>query len=245
LDVRTFGNTNVAGNAMRQTTLIIIATLWTLASHACDCRNLTFSEEVAQADQIFIGRALKKETSDYRAYYLFYISKIFKGHKNDTLTIETGLGGPDCGMIFEVGKTYLVYSAYKQTSRCRRNALENNNADIVKLKYLFDSSFSNYIGKTTSPVLTANEAIYFNSDLLTQRKDFDFHGKKVAFVLNSSFIDKAQYFKNWSGNKIVNNLIILTNEEKKKAKGYDAIIVLWRKQGVSKSFRKRLIKRVR
>jgi hypothetical protein len=202
------------------------------------------SEEVAQANQIFIGKVLKKEIREYKTYYLFSISKIFKGYRNDTLTIETGLGGPDCGMIFEVGKTYLVYSSYKQTSRCRRNALANNNADIDKLKFLFDSNFSNDIGKTTSPFLTENEATYFNSDLLRQRKIFDFHGKKVAFVLNSTFIDKAQYFKNWGGNNIVNDLIILTNEEKQKANGYDAIIVLWRKQGVSKGFRKKLIKRL-
>jgi hypothetical protein len=234
----------VAGNAMRQTTLIIIATLWTFASHACECRNLTLSEEVAKADQIFIGAVLKKETSEYRAYYLFSISKIFKGHKSDTLTIETGLGGPDCGMIFEVGKTYLVYSAYKHTSRCRKNALARNNADIDKLKYLLDSNFSNDIGKTTNPVLTENEATYFNSDLSPQRNGFDFHAKKVAFVLNGSFIDKEQYFKNWGGNRIVSSLIILTEEEKQKANGYDVIIVLWRKQGVSKSFRKRLIRRL-
>jgi len=229
---------------MRKTSLIIIATLWTLASHACECRNLTLSEEVAQADQVFIGIVLKKETIEYRVYYTFSISKIFKGHKNDTLTIKTGIGGPDCGMIFEVGETYLVYSAYKQTSRCRRNALAKNNADIDKLKYLFDISFSSDIGKTSNPVLTANEATYFNSDLLTQRNDFDFHAKKVAFVLDGSFIDKEQYFKNWGGNKIVSNLIILTEEEKQKANGYDAIIVLWRKKGVSKGFRKRLIKRL-
>jgi hypothetical protein len=101
---------------------------------------MTFSEEVFQADQIFIGTVQKKTTAG-RAYYLFSISQMFKGDKADTLTIITGFGGPDCGMMFEVGKTYLVYAHNSQTTRCRRNALANNNADISKLKYLFGNPF--------------------------------------------------------------------------------------------------------
>ena len=77
-----------------------------------------------------------------------------------------------------------------------------------------------------------------------QSKDFDFHGKKVAFVLGALFIDKKKYFKDQGGKEVVANLVILTEEEKLKANGYDAIIVLWRKQGVSKSFRKKIIKRL-
>jgi hypothetical protein len=92
--------------------------------------------------------------------------------------------------------------------------------------------------------LTDNEAEYFNAELQSQRKDFDFRSKKVAFALNSSFIEKQQYFKNWGGKDVSNNLIILTDQEKQKANGYDAIIVSWRKQGVSDGFRKRLIKRL-
>jgi len=158
--------------------------------------------------------------------------------------MRTGFGGPDCGMIFEVGKTYLVYSFNKQTSRCRRNALAENNGDINILKNRFDTRFSFDIAKTTSSVLTDNEAEYFNIELSKKRKDFDFHGRKVALVLSGSFIDKTQYFKNYGGKEVVNNLIILTEKEKQKGNGYDAIIVLWRKQSVSKCFRKRLIKRL-
>ncbi len=76
------------------------------------------------------------------------------------------------------------------------------------------------------------------------RKDFDFYGKKIAFAFNGSFIDKQQYFNNWGGKEVVNNLIILTDKEKQKANGYDAIIVSWRKQSGSKNFRKRLVKRL-
>lgn len=228
---------------MKRTFFIMLAIIGTLTAHACKCRLMTFSEEIAYADQIFVGTVLKKTTAD-KAYYMFSISQLFKGDKIDTLTIKTGFGGPECGMRFEVGKTYLVYSHNKQTTWCRRNALSNDNADINKLKYLFDTSFSSDIGNTTNPVLTNNEAEYFNTELLKQRKQFDFQGKKVAFVLSGSFIDKQQYFINWGGKYLVNSLIILTDEEKERVNGYDAIIVSWRKQGVSNGFRKRLIKRL-
>ncbi|HEV7333639.1 MAG TPA: hypothetical protein VGN63_21575 [Flavisolibacter sp.] len=235
---------DVVGNAMKRPFLILLATIGTLTTYACRCvLGETFTQEVAQSDQIFVGTVLKKTTAE-KAYYLFSISQMFKGDSVDTLSIKTGFGGPDCGMVFEVGKTYLVYAHNKQTTWCERNALANNNTDIIKLKYLFDSSFSHDIGKTTNSALTDHEAEYFNTELLSLRKDFDFHGKKVAFVLNKSVIDKEQYFKNWGGKEVVNHLIILTNEERQKADGYDAIIVSWRKQGVSNGFRKRLIKRL-
>ena len=229
---------------MKHTILIILTIITAAGSNACECRNMGLSEEIKYVDQIFIGKVLNKNFIGINAYYLFSISKVFKGNKDYTLSIRTGLGGPDCGMLFEVGKTYLVYSHNKQTTRCERNALADANADIVRLKYLFNTYFSNDIGKTDNPLLTDNEAEYFNAEFSKQSKDFDFHGKKVAFVLGASFIDKQKYFKDYGGNEVVANLVILTEEEKLKANGYDAIIVLRRKQGVSNSFRKKIIKRL-
>lgn len=228
---------------MKRIFLIVLATISTIVTYACKCRIMAFSEEVAEADQIFVGTVINKTSAD-KAYYLFTVSKTFKGGNSDTLTIQTGLGGPDCGMLFEVGKTYVVFSYNKQTTSCRRNALSTGNSDLVKLSYLFEPSFSSAIGKGNDPVLTNNEAVYFNAELLKQRKDFDFQGKKVAFVLSGSFIDKQKYFEDSGGNDVVTDLIILTEEEKLRANGYSAIIVSWRKQGISKSFRKKLIRRL-
>jgi hypothetical protein len=202
---------------------------------------MPFSEEVAYADQVFIGTVIKQADSDM-VYFLFSVSHTFKGNKADTLTIKTGFGGGDCGVKFEIGKEYLIYSHSRQTSICRRNSLAINNPDITKLKFLFDNRFSATIGKSTSPVLTENEALYFNSEFLTQRNGFDFQGKKIAFVVKRSFIDKEQYFKEYGGKDPMENLIILTEEDKQKADGYDAIIILDKKQGVRKHFKKRIIK---
>ena len=234
----------IENNYMKYTILTILTMIIVATSNACECRIIEFSKEVKYADKIFIGKVLNKNITGINAYYLFSVSITFKGSKVDTLSIETGLGGGDCGMIFQVGETYLVYSHGGQTTICRRNALADGNTDIVRLKYLFNTYFSNDIGKSDNPFFTDNEAEYFNAEFSEQRKDFDFHGKKIAFVLNGSFISKQQYFKNWGTQEAVTNLIILSNEEKQRASKYDAIVVLFRKQGVSKNFRKRLIKKM-
>jgi len=227
---------------MKQLFLFILAAAGSLNSMACRCHRAIFTQEVAQSDLIFIGTVLKKDSSD-KAYYLFAVSKVFKGSYSDTVTISTGFGGPDCGMKFETGTTYLVYANHKRTSWCSRNHLANSNTDEGKLKYLFDSSFSNETGKNTDPLLTASEAAYFNSELLTQRNQFDFRQKKVAFVSNRSLINKQRYFTFWGGKDAVNNLLILTETEKQQC-GYDAIIVSWNKQVITDRFRRRLVKQL-
>ena len=50
------------------------------------------------------------------------------------------------------------------------------------------------------------------------------------------------YFEN--GSHVVNQLIILTEEEKQKSGGYDAIIVSWSKILVSGKRKERLIKKI-
>lgn len=222
---------------------LCITALGTFNSYACKCRQLSFSEELAQSDQVFTGTVINKTTND-RVYYLFKVTKSYKGNASDTLTIQTGLGGGDCGVQFEQGQAYLVYANQQQTNTCRRNAPASNNPDLVKLKYLFDTGFSKNIGQDNQSTLTTNEAEYFNAELSEQRSDFDFNGKKVAFVLSGSFIDKQQYFREWGGAHVANNLVILSEKERQKANGYDAIIVSWRKQGVSKAFKRKLVRRL-
>lgn len=212
------------------------------STNACKCGAHTFSEEVSTSTQIFTGTVLKKTVAE-KAYYLFSVSKVFKGDEADTITIRTGFGGPDCGMVFEVGKTYVVYAYNKTTSWCRRNAPAVNNADIGMLKFLFDTVFCSEIGKTTNPELTDNEAEYFNIEFLKTRNGFDFKGKNVAFISNRSFIDKRQYFMDWGGKETAVKLVILTNKERRN-NGYDAIIILSQKQTVGNGFKKRLIKKL-
>jgi hypothetical protein len=107
---------------------------------ACKCGHHSFKEESVSSDQIFIGKVIYKTESD-KVYYHFLVTENFKGEKTDTITIQTGYGGPDCGMEFLIGKEYLVYAKQKRTSRCQRNALTLNNPDVELLRKHFASRF--------------------------------------------------------------------------------------------------------
>lgn len=215
-----------------------------VAAYGCKCATFTFSQAVDNADRIFIGKAIDLTYTDH-ASYRFLVSRVFKGNKEDTIILRTAIGGPACGMTFDIGKSYLVYASNDSTTRCQRNQLEADNPDVPRLKFRFDKEFAMNIGKTNNPVLTTQEAEYFNSDLARHRGNFDFQNKKVAFVYNATISDKKRYFERNGITEVVNSLIILTESERQSAKGYDAVIVSWRKQGVSKRFRKRILQALR
>jgi hypothetical protein len=113
--------------------IIVNVIVYSLDGYACKCQLLSFKREVTQADQIFTGKVIKKTIGE-NVHYLFMVSEMFKGEKNDTITITTYSDFIACGMEFGIGKEYLVYSNKKYTSRCRRNAEAKNNPDIEKLR---------------------------------------------------------------------------------------------------------------
>ncbi|RYG53820.1 MAG: hypothetical protein EOO01_03315 [Chitinophagaceae bacterium] len=102
----------------------------------CRCRPLSFEEEVATADQIFTGRVLSRAATDV-VTYTFATSRSFKGVRGDTLTVQTGRGGGDCGAFFTVGGSYLIYARDGRTNTCRRNAPIDKTADVEALTKLF------------------------------------------------------------------------------------------------------------
>lgn len=99
------------------------------------------------------------------------------------------------------------------------------------------------LGKDESPILNETEGTYLNLLLRERRGEFDFIGKKVAFLTGSSGTtksDKTDYFKlendkfstNEEGLYISNNgenLYIFNATQKEESGGYDAAIVYWSK----------------
>jgi len=125
-------------NAMKTTVTILTLLLLTSISDklfACSCvGQRTVQEEVKHADAVLVGTILNKTIITLTdstilkmfpndttirnspmskmtiARYDFLVEDIYKGNiTKDTLTIYTGLGGGDCGIRFEVGKSYIVY----------------------------------------------------------------------------------------------------------------------------------------
>lgn len=229
----------------KQLLLVTILCLLKQSIFACKCLHPSLEVEVQQSDLIFKGKVLSKVDSAYTTYYTFLVYKIWKGNTSQQIiTIKTGIGGPDCGMYFEIEKEYIVFSNNLETNRCRRNDFADSSSDIALLNYRFDSTFRINVGLNVSSLLNEYEASYFNTLFIKRNLNINFKNKKVGFVLNKTTIDKKQYFNNWGGKEVANNLIFLNQEEKEIANGYDIIIVSWKKQGITKSFRKRLIQKL-
>ena len=128
--------------------------------YACKCMSpSTFQEEYKNSDQIFVGRVLRKDSA-YEVYYLFQTISVYKGRETDTVTIRSGFGGPDCGIVMEIGQSYLIYARSKYTGRCSRTGIANDHPDVVRLTFLLDTALANQIGKSDAVKLNHNESVY-------------------------------------------------------------------------------------
>ena len=115
-------------------------------------------------------------------------------------------------------------------------------------------------GLNDNSTLNEYEVKYFNEVFLDKKGDFDFTGKSIDYFSGSSGTTKSKKSNYFRHLKNANNgedksihewqaggtqLLILTEEEKEIANGYDAILVIWSKllkQGKSRS---RLVKRLK
>lgn len=90
-------------------------------------------------------------------------------------------------------------------------------------------------GIDSNPKLNLTESKFLNEYLSDRRNEFDFTNKKIIFVTGNSgnFIkDKSDYFKNvreriGTNSRIGSDIIVLTEDEKIKSGGYDAIVTYW------------------
>ena len=90
-------------------------------------------------------------------------------------------------------------------------------------------------GIDINPKLNLTESKFLNEYLSDRRNEFDFTNKKIIFVTGNSgnFIkDKSDYFKNvreriGTNSRIGSDIIVLTEDEKIKSGGYDAIVTYW------------------
>lgn len=92
------------------------------------------------------------------------------------------------------------------------------------------------VARDKEDILSIQEADLLNSLIKQSQDTFDFHKKKVAFIIGSNggrILTKAEYFQTcinpWiEEGEIPQVLIIeLTAEEKRKSGGYDALVLSW------------------
>jgi hypothetical protein len=97
----------------------------------------------------------------------------------------------------------------------------------------------NILGADNNPRLNESEGHLLDSLLQAQRHDFEFTNKRVSFIYGGStgnaFQPKSEFFsKNvlpWTtkGETPGLQLLILTDSEKIRSGGYDALVVAWAK----------------
>lgn len=167
----------------------------------------------------------------------FYKVLIQKDFKNFRLIILSELEKSNSG-------GYDAIILINSVNNISKKIIQEN--DIINDKLLEEFSkreltFPNHlydIGIEDSSKLNNLEADYFNKILVNKKQNFDFKDKKIGFFIGSSgntLSSKKKYFDNLKG-RLSNNysgssdqLVILTEAQKKESGGYDAIIVSWSK----------------
>jgi len=230
---------------MKRTLVILIILLLTFAKgYSCNCNHNDIENEINSADLIFQGIPIFKEQIGSKMVYKFYVEKVWKGNKSDTISIKTGLGEPDCGMVFELGKPYVVYANHYETTNCRRNKLIDSTFDDVKLDFKFVSDFSNaFIDEEKR--LNLKESEYLNRQFSKVISNYDFKDKSILFTTSMSVISKSDWIStNWEHDHPSVQLVLLTEEEKKQT-GYDAILVTWSKFFINDKMKRKILKQVK
>ena len=230
---------------MKQIVLIAIILISGLTNgFACRCSYQNLKNEIDSADLIFQGIPIDKKQVDSKMIYQFSVDKIWKGDKLDTIEIKTGLGGQDCGMIFEIGKSYVVFAKNGETTHCRKNALIDSTHIDLKLDYKFTKDFVDAF-KNQEKKLNSQESEYLNRHFNSEFNNYDFKDKSIIFTHSTLVISKSDWIEtNWEYDNPSIELVELTKEEKEET-GYDAILVTWSKFLLTDKMKKRILKRLK
>ena len=86
------------------------------AAPVCDCAGpITDSAAVRHNHVVFVGRVARSRlVTDAEGFsrrvYTFTATRWRKGTPRRAVEVETGMGGGDCGVLFQRGRTYTVYA---------------------------------------------------------------------------------------------------------------------------------------
>lgn len=100
---------------------------------ACSCIQLSPTQAFERADTVFVGEATEMkvrrgifgQSSIDPTTVEFAVSEVWKGARQESITIRTVRSEVSCGFEFEIGLKYLVYARDGQTGLCDRTALTN------------------------------------------------------------------------------------------------------------------------
>jgi len=112
----------------------------------------------------------------------------------------------------------------------------------------------NVLGADNNPFLNKNQVHLLDSLLQAQRQGFEFADKRISFIYGGStgnaFQSKSDFFnKNvlpWitKGETPSLQLVILTDAEKSRSGGYDALVVAWAKVSFTQQRKDKMLKKL-
>lgn len=231
---------------MKRTLILLTILLFGFTKgYSCRCNQMNLKNEIDAADLILQGIPVSKRQIDSKMIYKFHVDKIWKGTFIDSIDIETASDSRSCGMVFEIGKTYVVYSKNGLTSYCRRNSLIDNTLDDLKLDYRFLPEYVSTSFTGSEKLLNDKESDYLNQQFNGLLDDYDFKGKSILFTSNLKVISKLNWFEYfWIYDIPVASIIKLTEKEKTET-GYDAILVTYNKRKITDIIKQRILKQIK
>ena len=91
-------------------------TLFPRSADACSCMGPQAPCEAAwQVDAVFVAQVVRVERSSMRVRAHLLPLETFLG-ASDITSVDTGMGGGDCGYAFQPGETYVIYARGDKTS---------------------------------------------------------------------------------------------------------------------------------
>ena len=222
--------------------IIILGLITSIDVFGCQCfykvtpekSNIEFAVE--EYDWIGIGIITDVDKSKYPLEYKLSIDNIYKGGAKIS-HLESGIGGGDCGFVFEIGETYLIYGTKSlsegiRVSRCSRtkNIKETADQDYLEkyfknpdFKFHWSELFTNYIQLKTNqqidvlnpPIIIRNYECIGIQQLIEENPSYY---ELQIIRLNPSELKKVNPIQR---NKIINGGILIMkvyNEKVKKRK---------------------------
>ena len=211
--------------------------------HACRCRPNVLSNEITISTEIFQGEVVNISRGEEGMAYTIKAEKVWKGDIAETIIIESGFGGGDCGVRFKQGKSYIVFSIDKRTSICRQNSEAGTTNDSLLLEYHFNEEFAENAFVNKQKMLNTYESDFLNAQLAKRLNKFDFTKLSVLFTLEKDVMTKKEWFDKYGLHNGPVVQIVQLNEEEKEKYGYDVILVTYSKMTVSKRMKKCILKR--
>lgn len=235
MSIAVYSTENVVNKFIYMKETIIFLFFFSLLSGqilACDCATLPLEKELKEVDYVFHGRVISINHRAYPIAYEFEILKTWKGKKRRKTIITSGMGSGDCGVFFEIGHEYIIYSKRGKTDVCRRTAEIGHTQDKAMLNWKYDKLYRKALKRSKKGPLTDREASYI-AGLVLMHQD-SLVGKKIA-IFDSEFpISKREFFKTWGGHQVDLHYLELEPKDIRNY-GVEGMLVAWTKGDIVES----------